>query len=613
MLKIVLIINDLIEKAKIKAYLNIANNTQNYYRFSISAEFNNSDKAVNYLYENDDIDILICENSVSGTFSGVDVILLAEKKFSKVNSILICENGDELHLAEHRVNNLSAVLSKITTSNTFLNSLFMTSVKQQKLKENIEEEKRKLKDYREIIDYTHDAIFLLDVDKENNVYYRRINKTNQQRTSLKSDQVEGKTPAELYGEELGAKFSKKYLKCIKEKRKLKYREKISLKSDDIVAETSLYPIIENGKVIKIIGTSLDITEYYKKEEELEHQKKHDKKTRLFTRDYFIERLSYLNNKGELPIFIILLELDSYNIYKNIFGLRKADNLLSKVVKLLNYTAGRDSFLARIGESRFAVIMQTKKNEAANNFKELINKCETLTIDSLGFDFSSQFFELMDKKVNIINYYDYINGKLAANKYENKFSSNSVFFNSLISKLKNCSFNSAQHRSSLIDLTKKTIDFFEIKDKEKKQLILLSKLYDIGKISVDSQILKKGKKLNKEDWLQYLTYVEKSAAFAAEYHDLSSLYNLLYHQHEHFDGSGYPDGLQGEDIPYLARLFRVINFYYMLNSNLFYPFCKDKYYFAKLSDEEISLEFEKYKGIVFDPVLTEQFLEMLKRK
>lgn len=51
---------------------------------------------------------------------------------------------------------------------------------------------------------------------------------------------------------------------------------------------------------------------------------------------------------------------------------------------------------------------------------------------------------------------------------------------------------------------------------------------------------------------------------------------------------------------------------MLSSNSFYPFLKDKYYFAKLNDEEISSELEKYRGIIFDPEIIDKFIKMLKR-
>ncbi|MFW6280650.1 MAG: HD domain-containing phosphohydrolase [Halanaerobium sp.] len=611
MLKIIIIINDLIEKAKIKAYLNIANSKQNYYDFEIAGDFNSSDKAVNFLYENDDIDILILENSASGTYSGIDLILLAEKKFPKLNSILICENGDELNLAEHKINNLSAVLSKMTSSDTFLNSLFMTAVKQQKLKENLEEEKRKLEDYREIIDYTHDAIFLLDVD-DNNVYYRRINKTNQKITALSTDQIMGKTPIQIYGEELGAKFLEKYLKCIKEKKKLKFREKISFKTGDIVAETSLYPVIEDNEVKRIIGTSLDITEYYKREEELKYHKIHDQKTNLHNRDFFIEKLNDFNQNIKSPLAISLIDINSYNIYKKLFGVEKSDVLLKKTAKLLNYAAGRNSFTARIGESRFAVLLQKKKDKAESYYKELVDNLKDMTLDSLKFDFASQLFELEEKKENIIYYYDYINEKLSAEIIDNKFSANSVFYKSLVKKIKKGACNTVQHRSSLIELTKKTADYFEIENKQRKEIILLAKLHDIGKISLDVKILKKGEELSRKEWLEYQRYIERSAAFAVEYFDLSNIYNLIYHHHENYNGSGYPDGLQGKKIPYLARLFRIINFYDMLRSNFFYPFLEDKYYFAELNSKEIISEIGKYKGIVFDPEITAQFIKMLEK-
>jgi HD-GYP domain-containing protein (c-di-GMP phosphodiesterase class II) len=180
------------------------------------------------------------------------------------------------------------------------------------------------------------------------------------------------------------------------------------------------------------------------------------------------------------------------------------------------------------------------------------------------------------------------------------------------KIKKDACNTVQHSSSLIELTKKTADYFEIENEQRREIILLAKLHDIGKISLDAKILKKGKELSREDWIEYQRHIERSAAFAAEYFDLSNVYNLIYHHHENYNGSGYPDGLQEEKIPYLARLFRIINFYDMLRSNFFYPFLEDKYYFAELNNEEIISEIENYSGIVFDPEITDKFIKMLEK-
>jgi len=103
----------------------------------------------------------------------------------------------------------------------------------------------------------------------------------------------------------------------------------------------------------------------------------------------------------------------------------------------------------------------------------------------------------------------------------------------------------------------------------------------------------------------------SANFAAYYHDLFGVCDLIYLQHEHFDGSGWPEGLKGEKIPYLSRLFAVINFYSKLKSNLYFPFSKNKYYFGALEEKEIVREFNHYRGKVFDPQIVDKFLSFLK--
>ncbi len=160
------------------------------------------------------------------------------------------------------------------------------------------------------------------------------------------------------------------------------------------------------------------------------------------------------------------------------------------------------------------------------------------------------------------------------------------------------------------MAEKTADYFELADHDKKKLILLSQLHDIGKVGFNKTILKKGDFLNQSEWVEYKRHVDKSAALAAEYYDLNELYPLIYHHHEYFDGSGYPDGLKEEEIPYLNRIFSVINFYDALSTNLFYPFLEDQFYFAKLNNQEISKELDYYKGIIFDPAVVDKFVEML---
>ena len=76
----------------------------------------------------------------------------------------------------------------------------------------------------------------------------------------------------------------------------------------------------------------------------------------------------------------------------------------------------------------------------------------------------------------------------------------------------------------------------------------------------------------------------------------------YH-HERYDGRGYPSGLKGDEIPFIAKIIGVADSYDAMSS--------DRVYRSRLSDEEILEEFERCKGTQFDPKIADVFIELLK--
>ncbi len=608
---ILILINDLIEKARIKTYLKKANEEQDNYQFNIAAEFNDSQQAVNYLYQNDNIDILIIEDSVYGIFSGQDLNLLLADKFPETSVILITESNAELELVENQITNLSAVLDKLSSGDVFLNSLFMTAVKQYNKKESIQDEKEKLEDYCEIIDHTHDSVYLLKVNQEEEVFFKHINKTTQQKTGLSSSEVIDKTPIEVFGEELGSRVLENYKKCIKEKKKIKYRENINFKKEKGIFETTLYPIIKDGKVVKIAGASAEITDSLNKEEKWRYKEKHDRTTDLYNSYFFMDITAELENKEQFPYTVAAVKIDSLDIHRKIFGFKSADELLKKTAEVIDNQSGRKNPAFRIGEDAFAAVLSDYSTQQVENLqKELTQKLNNLTLDSINFDFTVELLKIEHKQENREDYLNYIYEKLINQSYNNSLSSSSNYYKSLLKIIEKKGYSVVRHSDKLIDLTEKTADYFELAEDDKKNLILLSQLHDIGKVAFNKTILKKGDFLNQTEWMEYKRHVDKSAALPAEYHDLDELYSLIYHHHEHFDGSGYPDGLKEEGIPYLNRIFSVINFYDALSTNLFYPFLEDQFYFAKLNNQEIIKELNDYKGIIFDPEVVDKFVEML---
>jgi putative nucleotidyltransferase with HDIG domain len=96
----------------------------------------------------------------------------------------------------------------------------------------------------------------------------------------------------------------------------------------------------------------------------------------------------------------------------------------------------------------------------------------------------------------------------------------------------------------------------LSSREKSNLYLAGLLHDVGKIGIDDQVLKKPGKLTPDEYRQIMSHVEIGVAIVQEIRPLHHLLPAIRHHHERYDGSGYPSGLRGEEIPLLARVLAV---------------------------------------------------------
>ena len=126
--------------------------------------------------------------------------------------------------------------------------------------------------YEIIFNNTNDAIFLLDVDKDDQIRFLKLNRTHEELTGLKTEDIKGKTPIEVFGEEFGSILEKNYRLCLKKKENIKYEEELDLPRGKKYWSTSLSPVIQNGRVVKIVGTARDITNRKKSEKQVKKLK-----------------------------------------------------------------------------------------------------------------------------------------------------------------------------------------------------------------------------------------------------------------------------------------------------------------------------------------------------
>jgi response regulator RpfG family c-di-GMP phosphodiesterase len=129
------------------------------------------------------------------------------------------------------------------------------------------------------------------------------------------------------------------------------------------------------------------------------------------------------------------------------------------------------------------------------------------------------------------------------------------------------------------------------------------LHDLGKLGVPDAILLKPGKLDPEEWSIMKTHVERGFHLASQIPGLAQgALNVIRYHHERFDGTGYPDGLKGENIPLEARVFAICDVYDALVSI--------RPYKRAWTHEEALAQLRMDSGKHFDPSVVKTFIETL---
>lgn len=143
----------------------------------------------------------------------------------------------------------------------------------------------------------------------------------------------------------------------------------------------------------------------------------------------------------------------------------------------------------------------------------------------------------------------------------------------------------------------------VEEEELKNIKFMALLHDIGKIGVPDVVLNKPLSLDDDEFAIMKKHPAKGFDILKNFSTIPNLhYGALYH-HERYDGKGYPIGLQGENIPFQARIIAIADTYDAMAS--------DRSYRKALPTEVIIEELTKSRGIQFDPQIVDVFVEMLK--
>jgi diguanylate cyclase (GGDEF)-like protein/PAS domain S-box-containing protein len=232
------------------------------------------------------------------------------------------------------------------------------------------------REYDMVFEGTQDVIFLIQVNDDDTFTYIRANHALQQKTGIPLETIIGKTPMTLLGPDAGMQLNIYYQRSVALKEIISFEFNFDLPHGQGVWWTTLTPLIIDGKVEFIVGSSMDISDRKRLETQLIRLANHDALTGLPNRRYFFIQLDNVIQKGG-PFTMLFCDLDGFKTINDMHGHDIGDELLIQVSRRLKESIGNRGIVSRFGGDEFTIIMNSilTDKEISELKKQLIQVIE----------------------------------------------------------------------------------------------------------------------------------------------------------------------------------------------------------------------------------------------
>ncbi|MCK8060485.1 MULTISPECIES: diguanylate cyclase domain-containing protein [unclassified Fusibacter] len=350
--------------------------------------------------------------------------------------------------------------------------------------------------------------------------------------------------------------------------------------------------------------ALEISEkrYQELNRESEYKSYHDELTGLYNRRFFEIEVERLNRERNLPLTIIMGDLNALKLMNDAFGHRYGDEMIIAAADLLKSICRSDDILSRWGGDEFIFLLPKTDVESALLIKERIySQCKEVFVHGIPVSFSLGICSKSIPQEDIVQIIQNAESKM----YDEKLMKSMTVKNEIIDHITTLVLTKLpyqeSHAQGVKDLAVRLGQSVGLENSEITQLSKLAMLHDIGLVGVDSGIIDKDEELNYDEWEAVKKHCEIGYRITSIHPDLAAIATEILYHHENFDGSGYPKGISGDEIPLHSRILRICDSYEVMVGG--------RRYQAAITTDQALKELKDLSGIHYDPDLVDAFLAL----
>jgi len=301
--------------------------------------------------------------------------------------------------------------------------------------------------------------------------------------------------------------------------------------------------------------------------------------------------------GGVPTILLLFDLDGFKSYNDAFGHPAGDSLLERLAGKLGEAAEPFGKAYRMGGDEFCVIAAGDVDRGSIVAAAL----RALRDESDGFRISSAYGAVIlpEEATELSEALRIADTRLYGNKDSRRASASRQTREVLLSVLHERDASLRGHLSAVALLARAVGERLGLPDADLEELALVAELHDVGKLAIPDSILSKPGPLTENEWVFVHRHTLIGERMLSAAPALARIAQIVRSTHERLDGTGYPDGLSGDQIPLLSRIVSACD--------AFLAMTEERPDRPAVTVDEASAELRRCSGTQFDGAVVEALL------